>query len=342
MPALHITNGDCAASTLREFLTDPVVVSADVLHEGPAPDVDDAAWYALRARFLSSGDDDSYRRIRASLEASDRAITEASADAELVLWFEHDLFDQLLLIRLLDRIGRTRPNRGLSLIGVDRFPGVERFIGLGQLTAGQLSTLVDVRQRVTDDQLTVARDAWRAFRLPNPGELSRLSAADGATDALPFLGAALRRFLGEYPSTDDGLSTTRHAALENIATGPLTAAELFARTQRREESPFMGDTVFFALVQRLAGGRSPLVEVQASANGNGHRQPSQHSLVETDVVRLTAAGRDVLERRADAIGLNGIDEWRGGVHLAGQDGTHWRWDRTRRTLVSWSGTSHQT
>jgi hypothetical protein len=340
--ALHITNGDCAATTLREFLTDPVVVSADVLHEGPAPDVDDAEWYELRARFLSWGDGGSYRRVRASLEASDRAIADAPPETELVLWFEHDLFDQLLLIRLLDRIGKMRPERRLSLICVDGFPGVERFIGLGQLTAGQLSTLVDGRQRVTDDQLTAGRVAWRAFRLPHPGELARLCEAHHELLALPFLAAAMRRFLGEYPSTDDGLSTTLHAALESVAAAPLTASELFARTQRREESPFMGDTVFFDLVHRLAGGRVPLVEVQASANGHGRRQSPAHSLVETDIVRLTPAGREVLERRADAIGLNGIDEWRGGVHLANRDGTHWRWDRTRRTLVSWSGTSHQT
>src|SRR2546425_10361981 len=46
---LHITNGDCAANTLRQFLTDPVSITADVLHEGPAPRVDLETWHQLRA-----------------------------------------------------------------------------------------------------------------------------------------------------------------------------------------------------------------------------------------------------------------------------------------------------
>ena len=64
---LHVTNGDSAASVLRTFLTDPVVIEADVLHEGPAPDVDDETWLDLRARFLADANDGDYAGIRASL-----------------------------------------------------------------------------------------------------------------------------------------------------------------------------------------------------------------------------------------------------------------------------------
>jgi hypothetical protein len=34
------------------------------------------------------------------------------------------------------------------------------------------------------------------------------------------------------------------------------------------------------------------------------------------------------------VALNGIDEWRGGVHLAGADRSPWRWSPDRKTLVS--------
>jgi hypothetical protein len=51
-------------------------------------------------------------------------------------------------------------------------------------------------------------------------------------------------------------------------------------------------------------------------------------------IQLTAAGRDVLAGRSDAVVLNGIDEWHGGVHLFGQDRSPWRWDAERETLVS--------
>ena len=167
MSTLHVTNGDCAGDTLKQFADGPVIITCDVLHEGPAPALEGDAWYATRGRFL--GDDEaSGERIATRLAAADRAIGDALARGdEVVLWFEHDLFDQLLLIRTLDLIGRlsdlSAVNRRVSLICIDRFPGVDRFIGLGQLDAAQLQSLYPSRQPVTSDQIAVAAAAWAAF-----------------------------------------------------------------------------------------------------------------------------------------------------------------------------------
>jgi DNA-binding MarR family transcriptional regulator len=51
-------------------------------------------------------------------------------------------------------------------------------------------------------------------------------------------------------------------------------------------------------------------------------------------IAITDAGREVLAARADQIRLNGIDVWRGGVHLAGSDASPWRWDAHHERLVS--------
>jgi hypothetical protein len=53
-------------------------------------------------------------------------------------------------------------------------------------------------------------------------------------------------------------------------------------------------------------------------------------LIERDPLRLTAAGRAVLDGRADRVELRGVDRWLGGVHV---DGT-WRWDPERSVLAS--------
>ena len=324
MSALHITNGDCAASRLREFIGDPVTIAADVLHDGPAPEVSDEEWYKLRAGFLADGPDRA-AEIRDELASWDQRIAQAAADAEIVLWFEHDLFDQLNLIRTLDRIGRTghHPLR-TSMICIDRFPGVERFVGLGQLSAMQLATLVDQRQPVTAAQLELAVRAWTAFRAPNPAAL--LALATEHPLALPFLADALRRFLAEYPSTANGLSTTAQYLLTAVREGPLEAGELFRRVQDREDRPFMGDWGFFDIVRSLATPSVPLVGVDPDGVARDLRGGK---------VSLTAAGGQVLRGDADAIALNGIDEWRGGVHLAGRDRSPWRWDPVRETLISW-------
>jgi hypothetical protein len=320
---LHITNGDGAARGLREFLDDPVVIAADVLHDGPAPAVDDDAWYDLRARFLA-GPTDAADAIRDELASSDRHLDAAAGHQEVVLWFEHDLFDQLLLIRTLDRLARRAPRTPICLICIDRFPGVERFVGLGQLSATQLSTLVEAKQRVTRQQFELAARAWAAFRDADPGGLVEL--ACGPELVLPFLKPALRRFLEEYPSTFNGLSRTAHALLSALHDERMESGALFQRVQELEERPFMGDWGFFGVVRTLSATRVPLLSLSSAEPGRDLRGRQ---------VSITGAGERVVRGEADAIALNGIDEWRGGVHLAGTNRSPWRWDPAGETLVSW-------
>jgi hypothetical protein len=332
---LHITNGDCAAIPLRGFVDGPVIITADVLHEGPAPRADGDAWHDTRARFLASGGEVTVEQVRSDLARSDQTILDArDRGDELVLWFEHDLFDQLLLIRTLDLIGDAEstgdPERGalqqrVSLICIDRFPGVERFIGLGQLDATQLASLYPSRRPVTAEQFALASKAWTAFRSPDPRELFEIAVGLKADPALPFLGDALLRFLAEFPSLENGLSRTETLALTALRAGPLTGGALFAATQKQESRPFMGDAPFFDVLRGLAAGRVPLLTIEAAPDQLGLR---------LQVVAITDAGRDVLSGRLDRVTVNGIDLWRGGVHLAGSHRSPWRWDARRETLVS--------
>jgi hypothetical protein len=333
--ALHITNGDCAASTLRAFLTDRVLVTCDVLHDGPAPLVDGDAWHDVRARWLSSEFEADIEKTRADLAAFDRVVTTPGRHQEIVLWFEHDLFDQLLLIRTLDLLGRAHAEgvasgfsrTSVSLICIGEFPGVERFVGLGQLDADQLASLLPKRMPVTPEQYALASEAWRAFRRDDPRELHALMVrlkAD-ATCGLPFLHGAIHRLFEEYPSIKNGLSRSAEAILRALEGGPLDASVLFPRTQVEEPRPFMGDLGHFDIVRRLAAARAPLVAIDPTPPANDLRG---------HMISITDAGRRVLAVDADAVALNGIDEWRGGVHLAGADRSPWRWDRGRETLVS--------
>ena len=326
MASLHITNGDHAGDKLRRIVGGDVTITCDVLHEGPAPAVDGDAWYATRGRFLAGAHGFSAEEIQRDLARWDRETVDAvSRRDDVVLWFEHDLFDQLLLIRLLaliaDRTSDDRP-RPVSLICIDRFPGVERFIGLGQLSNEQLATLIGTERPVTAEQYAVATDAWTAFRSSDPRDLLAVVARSGP---LPFLGDALLRFLAEYPSTLNGLSRTEQLALDRLARGPAAGGDLFVETQRHEPRPFMGDLPFFDTLQGLAAARVPLVTIDAQGDGPDLRR---------QMIAITDAGRDVAAGRSDHVALNGIDRWRGGVHLKGGDRSPWRWDARRETLVS--------
>jgi hypothetical protein len=271
--ALHITNGDCAAGTLRSFLGDRVLITCDVLHDGPAPLVDGDAWHETRARFLADGFQASYDDTRAGLARFDRTLADAAPDDEIVLWFEHDLFDQLLLIRTPDLLVRLK---------------------------------ADARYDVNGSYVA-----------------SGLSRTSGGV--LPFLNGAIQRLFEEYPSTTNGLSRSANAVLRELESGPLDGITLFRATQSAEQRPFMGDVGLFDIVRRLATARVLLVAIGSGDPALDLRHRTVH---------LTGAGREVLAARQDAVGLNGIDEWRGGVHPVGRDRSPWRWDARGETLVS--------
>lgn len=316
---LHITNGDSAAGTLRHSgVGGDVSIYADALHEGPVPaGINDEHLREVRARFLADRGYCSYDEALRGFVEWDAALDRAAAEDEVVLWFEHDLFDQLILIKLLDHFARhLQP--ALSLICIDRFPGVEPFYGLGQLTADQLASLLPFRQLVTREQLELGTHGWRAFRSSNPENIE--SILNGDTSALPFLDAALRRHLEEFPSTANGLTRTERQTLRVAAATPSTVVELFNAMYPLEERPFMGDATYFAHVRDLAAGDRPLIQLGAERADSLHDLNALRDLT----VFVTTTGQDVLDERNDRVRLNGIDVWRGGAHLTRE--SMWRWD----------------
>ena len=317
---LHVLNGDATRMKMeRSDIPGTYTVWADVLHEGPVPGgLSDDEFRRVRLRFheVESADDENYRNWDEML------ATYAEYD-EVVLWFEHDLFDQLILIRHLDWFARRGLGRtSLSLICIGEFPGVEGFAGLGQLSADQLASLLGSRQRVTVRQTELARAAWRAFTSSDPAAIERVLERD--TSALPFLAGALVRFLEEYPAVGSGLPRTERQILEGLTRGITKPLDLFLALQKMEERIFMGDSTFWDRLQSLAAGERPLVRLPP--------EPMRDSFPKGEI-HLTDDGRRVLAGDADWIALNGIDRWLGGVHLVGHD-VPWRWDPAAQRLVS--------
>lgn len=313
---LHVTNGDVAADLLREAgIPGEVTISADVLHEGPAPaGLLPERWRKVRARYLAECGYADYDRGLAQLTEWDRKLEGYRNCDEVVLWFEHDLFDQLQLLRLLDWFGAHDPNfiarRRLNLICTDEH--------LGHLTPEQMAALLPGRQPITDKQVFLARNAWRAFCSPEPIAVEVALRRD--TSVLPFLADALRRHLEEFPWTRDGLSRTERQALLAVDAGYDTFEPLFRAVQALEKRPYQGDSSFLNCLRGLAAPPMPLIRLEGGGSIRGHR------------VSLTATGRDVLAGREDRVRLQGIDRWLGGVHLHGSK-AQWRWDGERSRLV---------
>ena len=321
---LHVLNGDATREKMeRSDIPGTYTVWADVLHEGPVHSgLSDEEFRRVRLRFHGAdgvGSEEQSQRYR----RWDDTLASFPEYDEVVLWFEHDLFDQLILIRHLDWFARRDLGRtALSLICIGEFPGVDGFAGLGQLSPDQLASLLGTRQRVTVRQTELARAAWRAFTSSDPTSIERVLERD--TSALPFLAGALVRFLEEYPAVGTGLPRTERQILDGLSRGITKPVDLFVALQRTEERIYMGDTTFWARVEGLARGERPLVRLSG--------EPMRDSLPAAEI-GITDDGRRVLAGDADWIALDGIDRWLGGVHLVGR-AVPWRWDPVARRLVT--------
>jgi hypothetical protein len=321
----HVANGTCTTGIIAAAgIPGTRSIWSDPLYDGPVPgNMDDAELVDVRARYLCGDSDASSVDPVNDLREWRNAIAQHDAYEELVLWFEHDLFDQLNLIQLLTWLRDRLPSsKAVSLICIGTFPGRERFKGLGELTPQELAPLLDTRARVSDAQYTLAAKAWDAFRHATPEALDGLRHTD--TSALPYLADALTRFLQEYPWTADGLSRTERNLLQLANDGTTDLMSVFSRIDRNEQAYYVTDLSLAAMAQALSETSPPLLSREV---------PDDDGTNPLDAaVMITDAGRAVLSGRQDRIATCGIDRWLGGVHLQGHSNV-WRWDDTHRHMV---------
>ena len=321
---LHITNGSAIIPGMRDAGIDAAIVPwEDVLHEGPVPlGLNVAAMRERRAEFLASCGWAKFEDLVRMLGARDTALERAAArpDAtqagagppveEIVLWLEFDLYDQLHLLQILDR---------LPLDGTPRVTAVADDEYLGHLSVARLGEIYAGRRDVTSAERIAARDAWTAFRSPDPRSIA---------DALPrltilrHLGPALLRHLEQFPSIDYGLSRTEQQAMQAVAGGIWRARDVFVRSHVQQEAAFfMGDSTFLFHISALLRPPRPLLSTPRGGV----------TLTLDDDLALTEDGARVLAGTMDRVRACGIDRWLGGVQLAGT-GPVWRWDKDRQQL----------
>lgn len=312
---LHVTNGDSVVCGFREAELEGDYLSwTDLLYEGPIPRTTLDELSPIRARFLADVGWVSYEQALGHFSARNETLKSFPKYDEIVLWFEHDMADQLQLIQIFHWFKRQRLDKTrLSLVSVDAFPGVTPFYGLGQLTGKQLAELFPQRKAVTEQQLATGYEAWEAFCAPEPIALLNLVSRD--LSALRFLKNALRRFLEEYPSLSNGLSRTERQILFAAAAGRRKRVEIYQAAKEKEEAPFMGDLSVWLRLDRLTAGPAPALQ-----------RSTENSY------QISYSGRNFLENRADWIqNRDGIDVWLGGVHLRGKTDL-WRRDEASCNL----------
>ncbi len=320
---LIITNGDSAAARLREAkIAGEILPWRDILHEGPVPPslgLEDLS--AVRAQFLAQRGWMTEGELRDAFRARDELIRQHQRFKTVVLWFEHDLYDQLQLLQVLDFFASQERREGLSLIQTGKY--------VAQETPRALKTHLLLMEPVSDAQLTLARYAWNGFRSPTPepwAALLRLS-----THILPFLRLAMLRLLDELPQPRSGLSRTEWSILNLIGQGLRTPHELFEAFSGSEEASFMGDWSFYHTLDQLGGGGAPLI---AGFKGLYFSptlpEPTRDAYFACEL-SFTHLGYSVLSGANDALQHRKISRAIGGFHL--HSAAPWRWDSATQQLL---------
>jgi Domain of unknown function (DUF1835) len=326
MATLHVRCGSDIGPGLKQagFVGDFLEYS-DPFCQGPVPA--GSGWLDQRADFLAQAYGPGSGMSRDGIEAKLRQAEEELRSAPLryervVLWFEHDSYDQLILARCLAQFAERAPSR-LELISPGHYPGGMRFIGLGQLPPEALRLLWEERAPVPAAALRVGQKVWDALRSPDPRGLAAL-AAEG-TAGVPQLGRALRRHCQELPWTGDGLSLTERLILQLLAEEPRTAQQVFSRLMvEREPLPWMSDLIFRDILEGMRRVEQPVLI--GAFEGEDHRWPSER-------LTITELGRAVLAGEVDWLSLRPPARWLGGVLIPGP-APCWRWDDRTASAVN--------
>ncbi|MBX2806691.1 MAG: DUF1835 domain-containing protein [Hyphomicrobiales bacterium] len=321
---LVITNGDTAAERMREArINDQILCWRDILHEGPVPQTDTLDELdEIRIDYLvyeGWGDPDEIRQAFAERSAIMHNLKDYS---DITLWFEHDLYDQLQLLQILDFLRQqTELHSRISLIQTGNFIGHE--------TPSRLRMHLKLKSPVTPTQYALAGAAWSAFCAPTPENWFSLLSYN--TSALPFLRPSILRHLEEFPAPVSGLSRTEAFILEMVYTGIATPIRIFQLFQDEEEAAFMGDLSFWRILDDLAYGAAPFVTGLQNAPFSSQFDDEQREVYLGSELKLTGLGTTALLGKRDAAEFRRLNRWMGGTHLTPR--SCWRWNAQAKTLV---------
>ncbi|MEQ8442878.1 MAG: DUF1835 domain-containing protein [Alphaproteobacteria bacterium] len=273
---------------------------SDPVCRGPVPPgLDRADLRALRADWISKAWQLDAEDCLRKQEGQDAALDRLDDYDKVILWFEHDLYDQACLIALLDLIG-VRAN--MFMITIKDHPSAHpRFFGLGQLEPDDLGALFGTETPVTSAQVDQARTAYAAFRAGDETAINVIADLTEGESPLPYLPAAMARHLDELPGTD-GLTMTERLTLQALAAGQPTAGRCFAYLMRETEpQPFLGDLMYWGDIRPLF--EAPVPAIAPAPAGWA------------DVIALTDFGWALLNGDARWQDENPRDGWWGGRHL---------------------------
>lgn len=259
---IHIHSGDSAARTAQTAVAGKHLAFSDLLMVGPIPPIKGLSWLddfvQMRSKVLYeelSVERYSLKGIQDKLHGELQTINEALMNADAVyLWFDHCLFDQMLLHFMITAFLQSLP------CPVFQVPCPKATLGFGELSADKMINCMNEAKQLPNNALNEsATTIWPAFTstlLSDIVKLSQMRFAD-----FPDTPAAAQRLLEELPMEHNGLNRLEFAILSTVLDGHSQFIDIFREVSAREQYPFYGDTYVRKRIDVLASGPSPLLRI---------------------------------------------------------------------------------
>lgn len=303
---LHILNGDSTRYIIEQTdITGDIFVWRDVLSDGPTVhDVGSAAFWDIRAEYMSQAFEISPEEFREKAQKEFEKI-EAFADyAEVVLWFEYDLFCHINMMAILHWFNQQeRGDTSVSLICVGREEGYEKLVGLGELAPEQYPNLFSRRRIMGTADFAFATDVYEGWCSTDPTDLETYILLP--SNEFPYLSSALQSHFKRFPSTQTGLTEIEQKIVDLIKDGVREERKIIGNLLRWQEHYGFGDLQFFQVLDRM--------------------EPLLTKAGQTD---LKPEFRDLLAKGSPVSAIN-----RNYV-LGGAKVADWQWDTQKNELAS--------
>jgi hypothetical protein len=299
---LHIVNGDILGERIKH-IPGEVLVWREMYDYGPTNLKMDESLMLERASFFNERIDLPIDLYLNNSKAQEDRLNSINKNTDITLWFEHDRYDQTMLVFLLSQL-IEKEFKTLSMVSINRHSSIANFHSLSQLDDTALTELYAKKETVTIDQLREGKEVWKLYASNNPESLLKW-VNDENPSFLPFLKKAMRVHFEYFPHFEDGLSTIERQTLEVIERKEMRFTELFNILKNNRTIDGLSNMHFSAILNNLrplirCGGDLPTLRKEADP-----------------LIAITEAGLSVIHQKAHRFSYTGssYNWWLGGVQL---------------------------
>ncbi len=230
---IHVLAGDALAEDFKNCAIDgEIIVCRECLVEGDVKAASLEEFWQTRARFITNSyggnEADYYQKVVSEFE---KLKNLASPEAEINLWFEYELFCQTNLWFCLYFLGESQAK--IYRVAPSVREESEIWKGFGNLTTQDLEKCFAERVELTEKDIRLGADLWKAYQNADYATLERLSETE--SQSFPYLKEVCRAEIEKN-------SRPRKVLQGIIAGGKTDFAEIFPEFSARAGVYGFGDS----------------------------------------------------------------------------------------------------